>query len=257
MCLILFALKTGPDHPLVIAANRDEFYGRPTAAAAPWPDAPQIVGGRDLREGGSWLGITLDGRWAAVTNFRDASLPRSDAPSRGHLVGDFLRGDLSPANYIEQLRPSASSYNGFNLLVGDPRTVVWYSNRSDDHPLLATPLPPGIYGLSNHLLDTPWPKIVRGKRELAKALAPGADPEAIMETLLDRTLADDADLPSTGIPLEQERALSALFIAGEAYGTRSSTVVLMRGDGRTVLVERAFHPVDGVEVHRHHLTIPT
>jgi uncharacterized protein with NRDE domain len=256
MCLILFALKTGPDHPLVIAANRDEFYGRPTAAAAPWPDAPHIVGGRDLREGGSWLGITLDGRWAAVTNFRDVSLPRSDAPSRGHLVGDFLRGDLSPADYVEQLRPSASSYNGFNLLVGDPRTVVWYSNRSDDHPLLAMPLPPGIYGLSNHLLDTPWPKIVRGKRELAKALAPGADPDAIMETLLDRTLADDADLPSTGIPLEQERALSALFIAGEAYGTRSSTVVLMRGDGRTTLVERAFHPVDGVEVNRHHLTIP-
>ncbi|HEX6071330.1 MAG TPA: NRDE family protein [Longimicrobiaceae bacterium] len=253
MCLILLALRARPDLPLILAANRDEFYARPTAAAAPWPDAPHVVAGRDLRDGGTWLGITRSGRWAAVTNFREQAPARSGAPSRGRLVSDFLLGDLSPSAYLDPLRSHAAAYNGFNLFVGDADTAFWFSNRAPEHPLSTRPLEPGIYGLSNHLLDTPWPKVERGKDAMRRAVASGAPPEDLLHTLLDRTLADDADLPATGLPADLERALSAAFIAGADYGTRSSTVIHRGADGHICFLERSFAPPDQVSVVRHEL----
>lgn len=255
MCLILFALRQRPDLPLVVAANRDEFYARPTALAAPWPDAPDIVGGRDLRAGGSWLAFTRTGRWAAVTNFREPVSRASSGSSRGHLVSDFVRGAAAPVDYLRELRPRADEYDGFNLLVGDSDGVFWFSNRAADHPLVGSPLPPGIYGLSNHLLDTPWPKVVRGKRELAAALAGGSGAQELLPTLLDRTLAAHLELPNTGVTLEQERALSPLFIAGSEYGTRSSTVVQVSSDRRVIFIERSWQPPDTSKTVRHEFAL--
>jgi uncharacterized protein with NRDE domain len=251
VCLIIFAHRGRRDLPLVVAANRDEFYARPTAAAAPWPDTPKIIGGRDLRAGGSWLGITHSGRWAAVTNYREPPIARPEARSRGHLVADFLRGQLCPADYLTGLAPHAAEFNGFNLLVGDLDTVRWFSNRAGDHPLHDRDLEPGVYGLSNHLLDTPWPKVELGRADLERALDRGADPDTILEGLLDRTLAADADLPSTGLALAHERVLSSRFISGNDYGTRSSTVIRIGPRGRGLLLERSFLPPETVTISRH------
>lgn len=253
MCLILLALHARPDLPLIIAANRDEFYARPTAPAALWPDAPQVLAGRDLQEGGTWLGITRSGRWAAVTNFREAAPPRPGASSRGRLVGDFLLGHLTPAEYLAGVRRHGDDYNGFNLFLGDPDEVYWFSNRAPAHSLSARPLEPGVYGLSNHLLDTPWPKVEHGKEGMRRAVASDASPEDLLHTLLDRTLADDADLPVTGLPADLERAMSAAFIAGAEFGTRCSTVIHRAADGHICFLERSFVPPDTVDVVRHEL----
>lgn len=255
MCLILLALEARSDLPLVIAANRDEFYARPTALAAPWPDAPQVIAGRDLRQGGTWLGITTAGRWAAVTNFREPENRRTKAPSRGRLVADYLLGDLSPAVYLDSIASEAHLFHGFNLLVGSRSSVRWFSNRAGDHPLQGRELTAGVYGLSNDLLDTPWPKVVEGKREMREGLEAGADPDTLMQGLLDRTLAAEADLPETGVPREVEHALSARFIAGIEYGTRSSTVIRVEKSGRALLLERSFRPPATIELSRHEFEI--
>lgn len=239
MCLILFASDAHPRYRLVLAANRDEFYERPTAAAHWWEDAPDLLAGRDRRGGGSWMGVTREGRWAAVTNYRDLSSVRADAPSRGALVSDYLRGDLPPERYLQTLERRAGDYNGFNLLVGDASGVWWLSN----HTPGPVRVEPGVHGLSNHLLDTPWPKVERGTRQLRAALAqPDPDTDAFLTLLLDRTLAADQELPDTGVGRELERALSAAFILTPDYGTRSSTALLMDIDGEVVLCERAFRP---------------
>lgn len=250
MCLIVFAVDARADLPLVVAANRDERYARPTAPAGRWPDAPHVLGGRDLQEGGSWLGVTTSGRWAAVTNFRESSPPRPNAPSRGDLVADYLRRSDPPQAFTSRLAETADRYNGFNLLVGVRSTVRWFSNRGGDHPLHDVELSPGVYGLSNHLLDSPWPKVELGRRDLSRALHRGADPDEILQGLLDRTLAAEADLPRTGIPLELERALSARFITGTEYGTRSSTILRIDAGGRALLLERSFQPPDLTHVER-------
>lgn len=255
MCLILFAHRARADLPLVIAANRDEAYARPTAPAGPWPHAPRVIGGRDLRDGGSWFGITHTGRWAAVTNYREGLTARQGAPSRGGLVADFLTGELAPGEYLRALAPRAARFNGFNLLVGTPGSVRWFSNRAGDHPLHDRDLPPGVYGLSNHLLNTPWPKVEKGRADLERALNSGAAPDTLLEGLLDRTLADEAELPATGVPLDLERALSARFISGTDYGTRSSTVVRVAADGSVHLLERSFIPPDAVDIVRHDFTL--
>lgn len=239
MCLILLAYKTDAARPLVLAANRDEFYARPTRRAEFWEDAPGLLAGRDVTGGGTWLGVTRAGRVAAVTNFREPSRADAHAPSRGRLVTDFLRGTDGPRRYLEQLAPRASAFNGFNLLVGDARTLLYFSNRAAPAPL---ELRPGVYGLSNHLLDTPWPKVARGKKSLAEALdgdgAPATD--ALFRVLADAEPAPDESLPDTGVGLERERTLSPLFIRGAAYGTRASTVVIFDARGRATFVERAF-----------------
>lgn len=236
MCLILIAHRAHPDYPLVVAANRDEFHARPATAAAWWKEAPQILAGRDLQAGGTWLGITRGGRFAALTNFRDPPAHRPDAPSRGALVSDFLLGSEPPEGYLERLALRAGAYNGFNLVVGGPLTGLYaYCNRGGGVQSLA----PGVHGISNGLLDEPWPKVRAGRAALGAALA-GADPEALFAVLADRAQAADAELPDTGIGRDWERLLSSRFIAGPAYGTRCSTVVMWDADGGVRFIERSY-----------------
>jgi len=250
MCLIVLAHRTYPGFPLLLAANRDEFYSRPTAAAAEWADAPGVVAGRDLRSGGSWLGVTPDGRWAAVTNFRDSPESRRDGPSRGELVADFLRSGFAAELYLRRILPRIHLYNGFNLLVGDPGGVFWLSNRLARSPvdgredLAYSRLAPASYGLSNDLLDTPWPKVTRAKQELA-ALLSRPDPPShdhLLDLLLDRATDDDRDLPRRGVSVEVERALSSAFVALPDYGTRASTVLSIADSGQIIFCERRFGP---------------
>jgi uncharacterized protein with NRDE domain len=241
MCLVLFAHDVHPRYRLVLAANRDEFHDRPTAGVHAWADAPEILAGRDLRSGGTWLGVTRGGRWAAVTNFRDPSRADPGPRSRGALVADFLRGTDAPTTHALALRSTQDEYAGFNLLLGEGDEVVWLSNRAgpDSEP---RPLPPGIYGLSNHLLDTPWPKVVRGRDAIRRVLADGSRStrESLLDLLLDRATAADHDLPATGVGLDLERALSASFISTPGYGTRSSSALLIGRAGEISFSERRF-----------------
>ncbi len=238
MCLILLAHRVHPEYPLVFAANRDEFYARPTAPAAWWEDAPKVLAGRDLQAGGTWMGITRGGRWAAVTNYRDLPAERTGARSRGELVSAFLQGNEAPEEYLRRLQTYAVEYNGFNLLVADREQLWYFSNRGGE----PSELGPGVYGLSNHLLDTPWPKVVRGKQALSGLLADGATPapEPLFEILADADPAQEAELPQTGVGREWERALSSLFIATPTYGTRASTSLLIDAGGVATFVERSF-----------------
>lgn len=240
MCLILLAWRAHRRYPLVVAANRDEFFVRPTAPARFWDDAPQVLAGRDLEAGGAWLGITRGGRFAALTNFRDPERNRPGAPSRGELVASFLRGSESPSAYLEQIAPRAGEYNGFNLLVGKAREMRYFSNVSEESAHIGA-LPPGIYGLSNHLLDTPWPKVARGKSALAAALDALPDTGPLFDLLRDEQPAPDEELPRTGVSLDWERLLSAAFIRSPTYGTRSSTVVLRDRAGWTNFTEQTWN----------------
>ena len=238
MCLAVVALDAHPRYRLVIAANRDEFHARAASPANWWPDdGMRILAGRDLAAGGTWLGITPRGRWALVTNVRDPSRNDPSKPSRGALVGRLLR-DARPARIaLDDLLTDGARYNGFNLLGGDPGNAHWASNRADRAHSLA----PGLHGLSNAGLDTPWPKVVRVKGALAAWTAEGtAAIEPLFDALADRTLADDDALPSTGVSRERERMLSAPFIVSDTYGTRCSTVVTVDRDGAARFFERTF-----------------
>jgi uncharacterized protein with NRDE domain len=240
MCLILLAWDSHPDYSIIVAANRDEFYDRPSAPAAFWADAPSVLGGRDLRARGSWLGIDRQGRFAAVTNYRQGQREQDAVHSRGRLVSNFLTMEVHPREYMKQVEREADRCNGFNLIVGDARELLYFSNREG----VQRTLKPGIYGLSNHLLDSPWPKVTSGKTALSALVGRGG-PGLIAElfTLLsDRSQAADHLLPETGISYEWERLLSAAFISSEEYGTRSSTVVLVGRDGRVVFTEQSFGP---------------
>lgn len=241
MCLIVFAWQVVPRAPLIAAANRDEFYERPTAAADWWADHPQIYAGRDLRDGGSWMGVTRDGprgsRFAAVTNLRSADEKKPDAPSRGTLVADFLAGEMTPQQYVAHLAERADQFNGFNLLVAERDTLIWFSNRGQQDPRNGVPLAPGIYGLSNGLLDSAWPKVVRTKAQFASLICQCASEDAYFEMLADTTRAPDARLPDTGVDLEWERILSSVCIESPIYGTRSSTLVRLHTEAPPVLRE--------------------
>ncbi len=241
MCVIFFAYRQHSEYPLILLANRDEFYERPTAPADFWEDAPNIFAGKDLVHGGTWLGITNLGRFAAVTNYRDPFAPKGKL-SRGDLVSDFLKTDESVEDYLTKIQTNAADFSGFNLLVGEFNLQIqnlgYYSNREDKIKILA----PGIYSLSNHLLDTPWRKVDKGKAELTQFLQNDElGKERFFELLSDKTLADDADLPDTGIGYEREKLLSAIFIETPIYGTRSSSVVLVNKDYEISLDERNFH----------------
>jgi len=239
MCLIFLAWKRHPRYRLVVAANRDEFYARPTAAADYWKDAPGLLAGRDLEGGGTWLGITRAGRFAALTNVRHGDSHIANAPTRGRLVSDFLLSESAPTEYLQSLVERAGTYNGFNLLVGDHESLHWFANHGGE-PLM---LEAGIYAVSNDLLDTPWPKVVRGKKIFEKLLeARDIDPAAMFDLLMDRQIAEDAALPDTGIGLARERDLSPIFITAGDYGTRSSTVLLVGADGGIEFHERAHEP---------------
>jgi uncharacterized protein with NRDE domain len=238
MCLILIAHGAHPEFPLVIAANRDEYYERPTAGAAFWQDHPHILAGRDLKCMGTWLGVTRGGRFAALTNFRDARERKTDAPSRGRLVSNFLVSGRGPRDYLEEVGMQAQPYNGFNLLVGDMDGVFYFSSRQ----ATVQELSPGIHGLSNHLLDTPWPKVARGKQRLQAALAGEPNAETLLDLLHDREPAPEDELPDTGVGADLERVLSPALIVSPQYGTRASTAVLFRNDGSVSFSERTILP---------------
>lgn len=247
MCLIVFAWRVIPGVPVIAAANRDEFYDRPTAPAAPWPENPNVIAGRDLEHGGSWMGITREGphgpKFAALTNIRAPSEVRLDAPSRGALVADFLQGSLSAAEYLEVVAARGDVYNGYNLVLGDASALYWYSNRAGDDPRNGQPLEPGrIYGISNGLLDAPWPKVTRTKAQFASLLCQGAPEDAYFEMLADTTRAPDMRLPETGVPIDLERVLSAVCIETPGYGTRTSTVVKLYENAPAELHERILRP---------------
>jgi uncharacterized protein with NRDE domain len=275
MCLILLALQSDPEFSLVVVGNRDEFHARPTAPAAFWSDAPNVLGGRDLQAGGTWLGLTRQGRFAAVTNYRDPLQFEQQRRSRGDLTRDFLLGTGSVLEDLQQPKREAAQYNDFNLLAGDASHFYCLESRTD----ALIPLPPGVYGVSNHLLDTPWPKVAAGKTQLAAWLAARTadnarttaalsttdsaaritlphripsgvtdDPEPLMRQsaslisiLANSTPYPDDLLPDTGISQERERLISAAFIRDDIYGTRSTTVVLRRPDGSGWFHERRFH----------------
>jgi uncharacterized protein with NRDE domain len=239
MCLLVLAWKSHPRYRLVVAANRDEFHDRPSAPLGWWSDDPRILAGRDLRGAGTWMGVARSGRFGIVTNFRDLeSPPAPDAPSRGDLVTRFLKGATSPQEYLDDLRGRAPRYAGFNLLVGGPRALHYYSNRDG---LQARALERGIYGLSNHWLDSPWPKLLRTRARFTDLIAAGCvEPEALFAMLADRTPADAEEIPDTGLPPDWERVLSAPFVVHERYGTRCSTVLLVERAGHTTLLERRF-----------------
>jgi uncharacterized protein with NRDE domain len=260
MCLIAIAYQAYPDRPLVVAANRDEAYARPTSQANFWDDHPQVLAGRDLEAGGTWLGVDRGGRFAAITNFREIGGRNSDAPSRGHLVGDFLCGSMTAHDYVQSLAADAPRYNGFNLLLLDGNGLFYLSNRTAPADAAPKQLPPGVYGLSNHLLDTPWPKVVQAKQRFAKAIDAGVPLENLMEVLGDREIAPDGSLPCTGVGTDRERLLSPIFIAAEHYGTRCSTLLEITAAKRARFIEHSFGPEgvagDGVE-YRFDLKTPT
>ncbi|MBJ6799650.1 NRDE family protein [Geomonas propionica] len=238
MCTLLLAYQAHSRYRLVLAANRDEYYQRPTLPAHFWDDAPHIFAGRDLVHGGTWFGVTATGRIAALTNYRDPSdLHRHGPSSRGQLVSGFLADDADADEYLAGLRESGIPYGGYNLLVGDSERLSCYSNKSD----LVLPIEPGIHGLSNHLLDTPWPKVSRGKDCLAGVLSrEDFTTEELFALLFDETHPRDEELPDTGVGLELERMLSPIFIKSAQYGTRCSTVLLVDHEGKATFIERTF-----------------
>ena len=239
MCLVVFALDAHPGHRLVLAGNRDEAFARPAAPLAEWADAPGVVAGRDLEAGGTWLGATRGGRWAVLTNVRDPLHPRSHVRSRGALVADFLRGDVDARRYADRVADERDLYDGFNLVVGDRQSAALVSTRADGVTLLG----PGVYGLSNDRLDTPWPKLVRARQRLRTALrGDPVDRADLFDLLDDRQPAPDAELPDTGVGLALERALSPVRIVTDGYGTRVSTVLTLDRDGGGVMSERTWLP---------------
>lgn len=238
MCLILIAWRVHPRYRLVLAANRDEFFARPTATAAFWKDAPQVLAGRDLEAGGTWMGVTRSGRFAALTNFRDPAQTRKDALSRGALVAEFLAGTEAAPAYLQRIAACSRQYNGYNLLLSDAESLWWSSNVSGD----ARPLAAGIYGVSNHLLDTPWPKVGAGKTALAQALDRLPEDRGLFELLHDDGVHPDEQLPRTGVSQDWERLLSSAFVKSPEYGTRSSTVLCIGADGWISFDEQTWLP---------------
>jgi uncharacterized protein with NRDE domain len=239
MCLIFIALKNHPRYKLIVAANRDEFYDRKTAAASYWQDHPQILGGRDLHASGTWLGMTKTGRICMVTNFRDPRNINPKAPSRGKLVTDFLLDTSSGERYLTKLEGHAKKYNGFSLIAGTVDDLSYFSNYRDGVIILNS----GLFGLSNHLLETPWPKVENGKNRIQSLLRSSAvKADELFDVLQDGALSSDEKLPDTGVGLELERALSAAFIKTPGYGTRCSTVIMVDYSNQVSFTERVFDP---------------
>lgn len=236
MCLIVFAWHAHPEYPLIVAANRDEFHARPTANAHWWQDHPDILAGRDLQAGGTWLGVTRDGRFSTITNYREQSVTGANFHSRGELVTEFMSGSRSPVQYSREI--DGADYAGFNLLTADHRSMCYVSNRGD----AATELPPGVYGLSNASLDTPWSKLTRTRHRLTELVhADNVSESTLLQTLSDRETATE-DAASEHPSLERARAITAPFIVTEDYGTRCSTVMLWHASGKKEFVEQRFGP---------------
>ena len=239
MCLIVFAWRPGHAQPLIVAANRDEFYARPSLPLAQWPHAPHVHAGRDLEAGGTWLGIGANGRFAALTNIRDPHQPPA-RKSRGELVARFLSGDMPIDYYLTDVIGRSVEYAGFNLLLGNSHEL-WHFNARESEAVM---LQPGVYGLSNAGLDTPWPKLLKARAALESVLE-DPQPDALLALLNDPQPADFSELPDTGVGLATETLLSSVFIASPTYGTRASTALIVQADGTRLMVERSFGPYGG------------
>ncbi len=238
MCIILFGLKVHPRYPIVVAANRDEFYDRPSAPAAFWEDHPQLLAGRDLKDGGTWLGTTRRGRLAFLTNSRNPNSFMVSAPSRGKIALNYLVDAQSPQDYLHNLAAGNALYNGFNIVAGDISGLYHYSNVSGQ----TNSIPPGIHGLCNHLLDTPWPKVAKGKTALYDHLRNAKEPdlEKLLSIMRDNTRASDEELPDTGVGLAMERMLSPIFVESSNYGTRVTTILLIDSKNRVTFLEATY-----------------
>lgn len=244
MCLVDFAYEYVPGYRLILAANRDEYYDRPTATARFWHDHPDVLAGRDLVKMGTWMGVSTTGRFAFLTNHRNPALTKEHARTRGELVSRFLYSNQPAPTYLEEIKATGHLYNAFNLLAGDRSSLYYYSNITGQIRQVA----PGLYGVSNHLLDTPWPKVVKSKQRFASFLAGPArpEPDELFTLLKDCTLAKDEDLPDTGVGLECERLLSSIFVRKPGYGTRTSTVILIDHENNVLFKERTYEN-DSVE----------
>ncbi|HVA54508.1 MAG TPA: NRDE family protein [Gammaproteobacteria bacterium] len=253
MCLLVFAWKTHPDYPLVFAGNRDELHARPAAAAGFWDRAPQILGGRDLQAGGTWLGITTGGRFAVVTNFRAGLDPEKAPHSRGKLTADFLNCNMPADTYMHAIAQRAADYGAFSLMVGDRSTLWYFSNRGEPEPREVLP---GIHGLSNHLLDTPWPKVTRSMASLTLLMEQQIlTQDSLLTLLAERTPAANARLPDTGIGKARERQVSPVFVVNPVYGTRCSSVIFLHADGQARFAERWFDAAgQTLETRSFHIT---
>lgn len=241
MCLILFAYKYHPKYKIIIGANRDEFYNRPTTKAHFWKNYPDILAGQDLVAKGTWMGVSRNGKLSLITNYRDIKNIKPNAPSRGHIVSDYLKKDVSPKDYLEQVDSIGHVYNGFNLILGNQDDLWYYSNQKRKIYRLGS----GLYGLSNALLDTTWPKVEKGKQKLEVIIAENnISAEAIFDALFDDQTAADRDLPKTGLDYEREKALSSMLIKTSDYGTRCSTVLLIDNENNLTFIERTFNLQD-------------
>lgn len=237
MCLLLIVKNNHPDFKLIIAANRDEFYNRPAEPAAFWKNFPFLLAGKDVQGGGTWLGLTRGGRFSALTNFRDLKNINPDAPTRGKLTLDFLTGKDSPSVYYEKIKGSAGLYKEFNLITGIGTDLFYFSNVSGEFKELSD----GIYGLSNSLLDDPWPKVMQIKKVFLEKMKDIKNPWSLVDTLADNSPFEDALLPDTGVGIELERTLSPVFVKTPVYGTRCSTVIFVSENNEVSFAERTFH----------------
>lgn len=247
MCLITFAYKAHPKYDLILLANRDEFYARPARKAKFWTEEglPNLLAGKDLEAGGTWMGIEKGGRWGALTNYRDLSLLKETPPSRGQIVLDYLKNKRNAREYSAGLRYQGWKYNDFNLLLGDWDELLFYSTITNSINLVL----PGIHSLSNALLDTPWKKVESTKLALKKTLEKdNLDNENLFKILSNTRKADDSELPDTGLDIEMERVVSSAFIKSKDYGTRCSTILMIDKNGKVNFTERTFEPETGKTV---------
>lgn len=237
MCLIAFSYKVHPNYPLVIIANRDEFYDRPTAAAQFWEDKPTILGGRDLLQQGSWMGLSKNGRFAAITNYREPSLPEPALVSRGEIVSQFLLSTEPIEAFVDSLREKKNLYGGYNVLLFDGQQMRHYNNVFDEH----NKIEPGTYGISNATLNTPWPKVEQAKSALINGTNNNNfDVQDLISLLANDEIAHDEVLPNTGVGIHLERALSAQFVKLPNYGTRCSTAITYNRNGTIDFLERTY-----------------
>ncbi|KUG05473.1 hypothetical protein ASZ90_017155 [hydrocarbon metagenome] len=249
MCMVLWANDCHPEYKLVVAANRDEFYQRPTLPAAFWSDNPQLLAGKDMLHGGTWMGVTTTGRFSTLTNYRDPSNHNPQALSRGHLVQKYLEGSPGPVSYMEKLIDIKEEFNGFNLLAGNLDDLYYFSNLEKR----VIKVEKGCHGLSNSLLDVPWPKVTRGIEALSTCINNhDIVLEDLFELMADRHQPPDYELPQTGVSLELERLLAPAFVVMQDYGTRSTTVILVDRSNYVQFWERSFVPLEPgtwTEVH--------
>ena len=239
MCLIVFGYDVHPVYKLILAGNRDEFYKRPAVKAYFWDDMPEILGGRDSKAGGTWLGINRSGQFAAITNYRDIPRHDPDAKSRGHIITGYLNGTKSWSDYLEYLHQNNEKYNGYNLIAGDMDGMGHYSNYGNQVNVIS----PGVHGISNALLNTPWFKVDKAKNQFKHLLNSGSvDDESLFSLLTDSEQAAKSELPQTGLEPEMEKAVSSIFIKTPDYGSRCSNLLYLKRDGTIRFVERSYHP---------------